>query len=63
MNVLNKISDRNTELRPGTDLQIWGLGAKVFMGALSPQTKNCGWLIDWSIVGSWLVEYGLIVSC
>ena len=35
---------------PGTSLQIWGIRAKVFLGISSPQTKNCGWLIDWSIV-------------
>ena len=47
----------------GTDLQIWALREKIFLGALSPQTKNCAWLIDWSIIVSWLVEYGLMASC
>ena len=47
-----------------TDLQMWGLGAKVFFGGPpSPETKRCGWLIDWSIVVSWLVEYDLTASC
>ena len=50
-------------LKAETDLQTWGLGAKVFLGAPSPQAKNCGWLIDWSIVVSSMVEYGLMASC
>ena len=46
----------------GTDLEIWGFRAKVFLGALSPQIKGFGWLIDWDIVVKWLVEYGLLAS-
>ena len=38
-------------------------GQKHFGGPPHPQTKNSGWLIDWSIVVSWLVEYGLMASC
>ena len=30
----------------GTDLMIWELRAKVFFGIPSPQTKDCGWLIE-----------------
>ena len=30
----------------GTDLQIKGLGAKIFLRAPLPQTKNYGWLVD-----------------
>ena len=41
----------------GTDLPVWGLRAEVFWGVPSSQTKRCGWLIDCSIVVSWLVEY------
>ena len=47
----------------GIDLQIWGLGAKVFLGAPSPQTKGCGWLIDRSINVNWLVACSLMASC
>ena len=36
---------------------------KYFWGPPHPQTKNCGWLIDWSIVVSWIDEYGLMASC
>ena len=36
---------------------------KVSLGSPSPQTKICGVLIDWSIVVSWMVEYGLMASC
>ena len=46
-----------------TDRQIWRLGEKIFLGALLPQTKNCGWLIDWSIDVNLLIEYGLTASC
>ena len=58
---VERISKEN--VKAGTDLQPWGLRAKVFLGAPSPQTKNCGWLVDWSIVASWMVEYGLMASC
>ena len=71
----NKYLSRNAEweifildgivlyLFSGTDLQIWRFRAKVFLGAPSPQTKGCGWLIDCSIIVSLLVEYGLMASC
>ena len=38
-------------------------GQKYFSGPPSPQTKKCGWLIDWNIVVSRMVEYGLMASC
>ena len=46
--------------RPG--LQIWGLGAKVFLGALSPQTENCGWLKHSCKLVGWVRFNGFMLT-
>ena len=53
----------NYKSQRGTDLQIWGLRAKAFLGAPLLQIKGCAWLIYRNIVVSWLVEHCLMPSC
>ena len=46
MPLKNKKRVKKREEQSGTDLETWRLGAKVFLGASSHQTKGCDWLID-----------------